>query len=84
MSNLSKHLWSLGLMYSLTTMSNPTVTEPIKEGIVTEPYQDQQSFKYDQLMRNVTFPYGFKNFPKTGNLKNVGSFLQKFKEGHHA
>jgi conjugal transfer pilus assembly protein TrbC len=52
--------------------------------VITEPHQDQQSFRYDQLSGNVTLTYALEKIQETGELKDVGSLLQKLKEGRDA
>ena len=51
--------------------------------ILTEPYQDNQPFQYDQIAGNITLSYALEQFQKEGELKAATIFLTKLQEKTH-
>ena len=51
--------------------------------ILTEPYQDNQPFQYDQITGNVTLSYALEQFQKEGELKAATTFLTKLQDKTH-
>ena len=52
--------------------------------ILSEPYQEEQPFKYDILKGNVTLQYALERFVETGSVFGAQILLNKIKGGSHA